>query len=53
MPYEGMFNFADKVTQYRGLQRVTFHQVLDAFTQNLKRLLKIVENPVWRQIKLA
>ena len=53
MPYEGIFNFADKVTQYRGLQKVTFHQILDAFTQNLKRLLKVVENPVWRQIKLA
>ena len=53
MPYEGIFNFADKISPYRGLQRVTFHQILDALTQNLKRLLKIVENPVWRQIKLA
>lgn len=53
MPYEGIFNFADKITPYRGLEKVSFHQLLDTFTQNLKRLLRIVENPVWRHLKLA
>lgn len=53
MPYEGIFNFADKITPYRGLKKVSFHQVLDALTQNLKRLLRIVENPAWRHLTLA
>lgn len=53
MPYEGIFNFADKVTPYRGLEKVSFHQVLDALTQNLKRLLRIIENPIWRHLKLT
>jgi len=53
MPYEGIFNFADKITPYRGLQKVSFHQVLDALTQNLKRLLRIIENPAWQHLKLV
>ena len=51
--YEGIFNFADKITPYRGLQKVSFHQVLDALTQNLKRLLRIIENPAWQHLKLV
>lgn len=53
MPFEGIFNFVDKVTPYRGLKKVAFHQTLDALTQNLKRLLKVVENPAWRHLKLT
>lgn len=53
MPYEGLFSKADKRTLYRGLDRVSFHQTLDALCQNLKRLIRVIENPVWKHLRLA
>jgi IS5 family transposase len=53
MPYEGLFSKADKITKYRGIEKVSFHQTLDAFCQNLKRLVKLIEIPTWQHLKLA
>jgi IS5 family transposase len=53
MPYEGLFSKADKRTLYRGLNKVSFHQTLDALCQNFKRLIKVIENPAWKHLKLA
>lgn len=41
-PFEGLFNHADKCVRYiRGLDKVTFHQTLDALAQNFKTLVNI------------
>jgi IS5 family transposase len=41
-PFEGLFFHADKSVRYfKGLSKVTFHQTLDALTQNLKTLLNL------------
>ena len=53
MPYEGLFSKADKRTLSRGIERVSFHQTLDALCQNLKRLIKLTEIPTWQHLKLA
>jgi hypothetical protein len=35
-PFEGLFHYADQFVRYfRGLTKVTFHQTLDAISQNL------------------
>jgi IS5 family transposase len=39
MPFEGLFSKADKRAPYRGLAKVEFHQTLDAFVQNCRRLV--------------
>lgn len=41
MPFEGLFSKADKRAPYIGIAKVEFHQTLDAFVQNCKRLIKI------------
>ncbi len=41
MPFEGLFSKADKRAPYIGLAKVEFHQTMDAFVQNFKRLIKI------------
>ena len=41
MPFEGLFSKADKRIPYIGIAKVEFHQTLDAFAQNFKRLIKM------------
>jgi transposase, IS5 family len=41
MPFEGLFSKASKRTPYIGIEKVEFHQTLDALVQNFKRLMKI------------
>jgi IS5 family transposase len=53
MPYEGLFSKADKITKYRGIEKVSFHQTLDALCQNFKRLIRLTEIPTWQHLKLA
>ena len=52
-PFESVFRYADKVTLYKGLSKVKFHQVLDTFALNLKRLVRINGTPLFPVIKLA
>lgn len=40
MPYEGVFSKINKVTRYRGLLKVQFQALFQAFTHNLKKHLR-------------
>ena len=41
MPYENVFKGQSKIARYRGLLKVKFQCIFDAFVFNLKRLCKI------------
>ena len=53
MPFEGLFGHAVKRTKYIGIAKVSFHQYFDAFTQNMKRLLKIQDKCAYLAIKIT
>ena len=52
-PFEGVFRYADKVTRYKCIKKVSFHQLLDSLAINLKRLAKINNTPVFGVIRLT
>lgn len=46
MPYEGVFARLSKRARYRGLAKTLFQIVMEALVYNLKRLTRIVSEPV-------
>ena len=53
-PFEGLFHYADQSVRYfRGLSKVTFHQTLDAISQNLKTLVNIYDHLSFLGIRVS
>ena len=53
-PFEGLFHYADQSVRYfRGLTKVTFHQTLDAISQNLKTLVNIYDHLSFLGIRVS
>jgi len=46
MPFEGVFSRLGKKARYRGVVKNQFQALLEALAFNLKRLIKIVEQPI-------
>lgn len=46
MPYEGVFARMNKKVRYRGLAKTDFQNLMQSFTYNLKRLIKIDAPPL-------
>ena len=47
MPYEGTFSKMDKRVRYRGIAKVQFQAVMQAFIHNFKRLIVIEAPPIF------
>jgi IS5 family transposase len=47
MPYEGTFSKMDKRVRYRGIAKVQFQAVMQAFAYNIKRLIVIESPPIF------
>jgi len=46
MPYKGIFSKMSKQVKYRGIAKVQFQAIIQAFVHNLKRLIKIEAPPL-------